>query len=138
MEVPFVFFLIGCYNYNDCFQLSHKSIKLFVSSVRYCMRIFKLIRLILAFYRSFYLATGLITICCVSIFWKYGLSTFAPILWFKLLTLYLTFYFINAYQHKTFYYYQNLGISRTVLWVVVFSIDLLIFFLSLILIYQLK
>jgi len=93
---------------------------------------------VLTFYRSFYLATWLITACCASIFWKYGLSTIAAISWFKLLTSGLVYYFINLYQHKQLYYYRNLGLSKAVLWGFSFAIDLLIFILSLILIHQLK
>ncbi len=47
--------------------------------------------------------------------------------WFKGITMGIFFYAINYSKKKEFYYYQNIGISRAELWLVTFSVDLLLF-----------
>src|SRR5690242_16076421 len=88
------------------------------------------IRLLWTFYTSFVIVSLIITAICLSIFWKYGVSTFFALFWFKLATLAITFYFINSYKAKEYYYYQNLGISKVLLWSATLSFDFA-FFLSL-------
>ena len=92
----------------------------------------KTIKLIWTFYKSFLLASSVITACCVSLFWKYGFSIFFELFWFKTATLGLTFYFINGYKNKEYYYYQNLGVSRGLLWTttLIFDFSLFIFLIS--------
>jgi hypothetical protein len=102
------------------------------------MRYLKVIRLILTFYSSFFLATALITVCCISISWRWGISTFTPVFWFKLITLAIVYYFIRTYKSKEFYYYQNLGVSKTVLWTSTLAVDLIIFLLSMLTTYKLR
>ncbi|MFT4023624.1 MAG: hypothetical protein QM664_07565 [Flavihumibacter sp.] len=102
------------------------------------MRFLKTIRLILTFYRSFVLATSLITACCVALFYEYGLKTFSALFWFKLLTLGLVFYFIRSYKAKEFYYYQNLGVSRALLWSSTLTADFILFIASLIVTYKIR
>lgn len=93
------------------------------------MRIIKTIRLISTFYKGFLLSSLLITACCLGISWEYGYSVFPELFWFKIATLGLTLYFINSYKHKEYYYYQNLGVSRLLLWAVTFIFDFSIFIL---------
>ena len=71
------------------------------------MRLLKTIRLIFTFYRSFLLVSLLITAYCLGLFWQYGFGIFVTLFWLKIATLAITFYFINSYKSKEFYYYQN-------------------------------
>jgi len=91
------------------------------------MRVAKTIRLILTFYKNFLLASLIITAGCVCIFWKYGFTTFLVLFWFKVATLALIYYFINNYKSKEYYYYQNLGISKVLLWAFTLTFDFTLF-----------
>ena len=61
------------------------------------------------------------------IVWKYGFSAFFGLFWLKIVTLGLTYYFINNYKSKEYYYYQNLGLSKVFLWAVTLSFDFSLF-----------
>jgi hypothetical protein len=102
------------------------------------MRLFKIIRLVWTFYRNFLLLSALVTSFCLRAFWMYGFAVFFGIFWGKIATLGLTYYFINANKKKEYYYYQNLGVGKTLLWTAALSFDFLLFLFSLILTYQLK
>ena len=91
------------------------------------MQTFKTIRLIWTFYRSFLFVSLIITGCCLSIFWKYGYSVFFGVFWLKIATLGLTYYFINSYKSKEYYYYRNLGISKALLWMIPLTFDFVFF-----------
>lgn len=109
------------------------------ASVRYHnMRLLKIIHLILTFYKNFFLATSLITIGCIIPSYKFGTETFFAIFWCKIAGLAFVFYFIKTYKSKEFYYYQNLGISKTLLWLSTFTIDFILFILSLVITYKLR
>ena len=91
------------------------------------MRPFKVIRLIWTFHRSFFLISLIITACCLSIFRQYGFNTFSVLFWLKIATLGLTYYFINGYKNKEYYYYRNLGVSKTLLWTATLIFDFTLF-----------
>ncbi|HEY4147485.1 MAG TPA: hypothetical protein VGM41_01085 [Chitinophagaceae bacterium] len=91
------------------------------------MKYIKTIRLIIGFYRSFFPATFLITLCCVFLFREYGPHILVPLLWLKAATLGLVFYFINSYKKKEFYYYRNLGISNVILWSTTLGFDIVLY-----------
>ena len=55
------------------------------------------------------------------------------LLWLKIATIGLTWYFIRSYKKKEFYYYRNLGIRDSVLWSVTLSFDFVLCLLLLIL-----
>jgi len=98
----------------------------------------KHLRLILTFYRNFLLASWLITFICAEILWKYGMGTFTFLFWFKLFTMLVIFYFIKRNKSKEFFYYQNLGLSKTLLWWTSLSGDFLLFIFSLILAFKIR
>lgn len=102
------------------------------------MRSLKTIQLILTFYRSFLITSFFLTALCIGMFWKYGIIAFTGIFWFKICTLFLIYYFISGFKAKEFLYYQNLGISKRLLWVVTLSFDCIIFLLSMILTYKIR
>ncbi len=91
------------------------------------LKLFKTIRLIWIFYKSFLVLSLFINLCCISIFWNHGFSSFSVIFWLKMATLALTYYFINTYKNKEYYYYLNLGISKFLLWIVSLSFDFVLF-----------
>jgi hypothetical protein len=50
----------------------------------------------------------------------------------------ITAYFINSYKKKEFFYFRNLGISRTLLWSFTLTLDMLLYITLLTLTYQLQ
>jgi len=102
------------------------------------MTIHKTIRLIFTFYKSFLLASLLITGACGVLFAEYGMGVFKVLFWLKTTTLAITFYFINTYKAKEYYYYQNLGISRVLLWSTTLIFDFMLFVLMVVLLYKFK
>jgi hypothetical protein len=79
-----------------------------------------------------------ITAFCVRAFWLNGFAGFFGIFWCKLATLGLTYYFINANKKNEYYYYQNLGVAKTLLWGATLIFDFILFLLLLILTSYLK
>ena len=95
------------------------------------MQLFKTIRLIACFYRSFALASALITACCLLLFIEYGYSIFNAVFWLKLSAMAIIYWFINSYKQAEFYYYHNLGISKFLLWGATLVFDFVLFILLL-------
>lgn len=91
------------------------------------MQLLKTIRLLWTFYKSFLLASLAITGCCLWLFYNYGFSIFTALFWLKIATLGVIYYFINSYKSKEYYYYQNLGISKRLLWAVTLTFDFTLF-----------
>ncbi|MDE3251819.1 MAG: hypothetical protein KGO92_03365 [Bacteroidota bacterium] len=86
------------------------------------------------FYRSFVIVSLLINLCCISIFWKNGFSSFSMLFWLKIASLGITYHFINSYKSKEYYYYRNLGISKLGLWVVTLFFDIVLYLFLIILV----
>ncbi len=80
----------------------------------------------------------IITLSCMSIIYVHGLITFAALFWFKIITLGLIFYFVNSYKQKELYYYQNLGVSKLILWISTMAIDIILFILLIIITLKIK
>ena len=97
------------------------------------MRTLRTIRLIWTFYKGFLFASLIITACCLYYFWLYGFSVFTAIFWLKTISLATTSFFMNAYKVREFYYYQNAGISKLLLWISVICFDMAVFILLIIL-----
>ncbi|HVV03102.1 MAG TPA: hypothetical protein VHC96_02725 [Puia sp.] len=100
------------------------------------MKLSAIIRLLLTFYKSFFLFSLLVSSACAALYWEYGPPILKVLIWFKLLTQGLTWNFIRTYKNKEFYYYRNLGIRDTILWSVTLGVDLSLFILLLILTHQ--
>lgn len=79
-----------------------------------------------------------ITICSLSLFWKHGFDIFVGLFWLKIATLGATYYIINIYKNKEYYYYQNLGVSKTLLWVSTLTFDFAVFIFLIIITYKFK
>lgn len=102
------------------------------------MNLPKILRLSWTFYRNFVLFSVIATGACLRALWLVGLSGFFAVFWLKMATLVITYSFINAHKKNEYYYYQNLGVSKTVLWVISLSFDVIVFIFSVILLYQLR
>jgi lipopolysaccharide export system ATP-binding protein len=86
-----------------------------------------IINLLLTFYRSFFVLSFLTTFVCLGLFLEYGPDIFFILLWLKLSATALIFFFIRNYKRREFYYYQNLGLSRTFLWTVTLLFDFFLY-----------
>lgn len=102
------------------------------------MPLLKRLRLIFTFYRSFLLASVLITGCCLVLFWEYGMSIFNVLVWLKFITMGIIGWFINNYKSKEYYYYQNAGIAKGILWVVTLVFDFSLFLFLMVQLYKSK
>lgn len=98
----------------------------------------KTIRLILTFYRNFFLLSLIVTLVCMFSIYINGIRAFFAIFICKTLILATIVYFINIYKEKEFYYYRNLGISKLTLWVTTISLDYFLFIILLTLTYKYK
>jgi hypothetical protein len=93
----------------------------------------KKISLFITFYRNYFIASTLISVCCISILVKYGLSAFGvTFFWFKILSYLPIYMLVNELQSGKYYYYLNLGVSKLLLWIVTLLMDISIFIFSLI------
>jgi len=92
----------------------------------------KNIKLYVTFYRSFCFASILISLACAFLFFGRGTVLFTPLFWFKITTIALLYYYINGYKSKEFFFYKNLGIGKKALWIFAISLDLIIYFIVII------
>lgn len=102
------------------------------------MRLIATIRLIAAFYRSFILASSLITMCCIILLLEYGYSIFMAVFWLKACSMAIIYQYINNYKQQEYYYYYNLGVSKLLLWGATLSFDFILFIILLTQTYKLK
>jgi len=89
-------------------------------------------RLVLTFYRSFVVASIVITVCCAVLVWKYGIGVFVGAFWLKVLSLGVIYYLVNDNKRAEYYYYFNLGLSQLFLWGSAVFIDFVFFATALI------
>ena len=101
-------------------------------------KIVKIIRSVNTFYKNFFILSFVITLICLAVIAKSQFSLFSYMFWFKLGTNGMIYYFISDYKYKEFYYFQNLGVSRTLLWTSTAVIDAMFFLGSCLLIYLYK
>jgi lipopolysaccharide export system ATP-binding protein len=97
------------------------------------VRLITTIRSVLTFYKSFFAASFLITLLCCLLFLEFGTGILLPLHWLKLSATAIIFFYIRTYKNKEFYYYQNLGLSKTFLWSLTMSLDLALYVLLLLL-----
>lgn len=90
----------------------------------------KKLRLLFTFYSSFFAAAFIITLICLYLLMELGSSALMMVIWFKFITMGIIAYYINSYKKKDFLYYQNLGISKTMLWRATQLMEILIFIIS--------
>jgi hypothetical protein len=66
------------------------------------------------------------------LFWEYGFPIFSTLFWGKLVTLFIIYHFIRTYKNNEFYYYQNLGLSKKVLWATTLTFDMILYLLTIV------
>jgi hypothetical protein len=93
------------------------------------LHLYRTIRLLVTFYRGFCFASMLITGICFFLYWQYGDSIWTALLCLKLLTLLMIYFFINSYKQDQFYYYRNLRLSKWMLWLATFGVDIVLYLL---------
>jgi hypothetical protein len=93
------------------------------------MNIQKKIALIWSFYKNFIFLSLLITLICAFLLWEYRFVIFPILFWIKVATLGISYIFINSYKKNEYYYYSNLGLSRSLLWSGSIVFDLSVFIL---------
>lgn len=113
--------------------LIHSPNKLLYFPKAFMSKIFKTIRLIWTFYRSYILFSAIVTLFLVRIFWLYGFPSFFGIFWGKLFSLAIAYSFVHNSKKKEYYYYLNHGIGKNQLWITTLSFDFIVFILLLIL-----
>lgn len=97
-----------------------------------------LLRSFLTFYSSFLTLSSLINVFCIAIIIKSDFNLFSLMFWFRAVVMTLIFYFNNDYKHKEFYYYQNLGVTKSFLWISTFTVDLMLFLFANLIIYLIR
>lgn len=87
----------------------------------------KILRSLYTFYLNHFFVGLAISLCCYKIYAIYGPKTIFALFWFKAATIGVVFYAVSQRKQKEFYYYQNLGISKKLLWTSTLGIDFLLF-----------
>lgn len=85
------------------------------------------LRLILTFYKSFFVLSFIVTLACLYIVHVHGLKALASLLGLKLLTFGLIYLYITSYKRRDFFYYQNLGMPKKKLWFSSLTLDIILF-----------
>jgi len=85
------------------------------------------LRLILTFYKSFFVLSFIVTLACLYIVQVHGLKALASLLGLKLLTFGLIYLYITSYKRRDFFYYQNLGMPKKKLWFSSLTLDIILF-----------
>jgi len=96
------------------------------------------IKLFWQFYKYFAVTAQFLTLCSLSLFWKFQFSIFSGIFWFKIITLFLIYYFVDNNKKKEFFYFYNLGLTKRKLWTITLLFDFFIFILSIILLAKIQ
>lgn len=94
------------------------------------------VRLILTFYRNFFLVSLIVTLLCMYSLHLNGLRAFFAAFVCKTLTLATFIYVVNIYKRKEYFYYQNLGVSKLTLWSSTLFIDYILFITLMIITYK--
>lgn len=88
------------------------------------------VKLVWTFYRSFALVNFLVSLICVYTYLKYGehgIRILSTLFWFKVFTLGVVFYYINQRKTYEYYYYRNLGITKSKLWTAILTLEIVLF-----------
>lgn len=83
----------------------------------------KSIRILLTFYQAFLVASFLITVACAALLFGLGINALVYLFWFKVFTSAVFYWAVDTYKKKEYFYYQNLGFSKTKLWLFSLSVD---------------
>lgn len=95
------------------------------------IKIMRNIKIFFKFFKNIAAISGITFIISIILFFKYGYSVISPIIILKLITFLLTFYIIDSSFKKKYFYFENLGFTKYLLWGITALIDFLILFISL-------
>jgi len=98
----------------------------------------KKIFIINTFYKRFRLSSLLLSTFGLFWFWEYGFRVFTIIFWFKLVSYGIIYLLINQYNSNEYKYYENLGVSKSILWTITLSFDFILFIISVLLLNRFK
>ena len=87
-------------------------------------------RAILSFYSSFAFVGFVLTAACLGTLYTTGLAMFTLLFWLKVGTMWIIYYFVDHNKRKEYYYFDNLGISKSTLWIPALAFDFLLFIVS--------
>ena len=93
----------------------------------------RLLRSLYSFYLNHFFVNLVITIISAGLYREFGNAALSMICWFKIITASIFCFSVNANKKKEFVYYQNLGISKQLLWAGTIAVDLLVFIILMIL-----
>jgi hypothetical protein len=88
---------------------------------------------LLTFYRSFALPSVLLTVICLSsmlLRGKEAIALFPGFFWLKVFILGISFYYVHTFRKKEYFYYYNLGWSKSRLWWTTLSFDFGLFVIT--------
>lgn len=91
------------------------------------MRLLTTIRSLLNFYGNFFVPSFLFTIICCLLFLEYGAPILPVLHWLKLSATAIIFFYIRNSKAKEFYYYLNLGLPPSFLWISTLTFDLILY-----------
>jgi hypothetical protein len=87
------------------------------------------LKLITRFYTDIFVVNFLITLSCVYLIRYFGANAWEiviPLFWYKAISVAAVFYTTVYYHKKELYYYQNLGVSATLLVIATSAVELLL------------
>lgn len=90
------------------------------------------LRYIFQFYRGLFPISLLMNIVWAYLMVIDGLSGLLPILFSKNIVNVIVWAYVNYNQRNSLYYYYNLHLAKSTLWIGVFVIDILLFIITLI------
>lgn len=90
-------------------------------------------RIIATFYSGFIWPSAVVTLSCAVTYYLNGYAILGTLVWIKIILNTLTAYFIHSFRPREYYYYQNLGFSKSILWSLTFIVDFILFVLILLL-----
>ena len=88
---------------------------------------------LLTFYRSFALPNVLLTVICLCsmlLRGKEAIALFPGFFWLKVFMLGISFYYVHTFRKKEYFYYYNLGWSKSRLWWTTLSFDFGLFVIT--------
>jgi len=91
----------------------------------------KSLLLIVYFYRSIAAACWLVNLLTAFAIYLYGAAAVMALLWFKILSLLVTWILVNNYRPNAFYFYKNLGFGKGKMWLYSLLMDCTFFVLLL-------
>jgi len=101
-------------------------------------RIIRKTGILFTFYRYFMWVSLFMNGVCAYFLWRNGMSIYATLFWLKIFSMGASLYLVNDFRKQEYFYFYNFGLCKKTLWGATLSFDLLMFFVFMILAYQLR